>query len=285
MYYHPRMVPTFPVGNISGMSSPPTAPFADPADWERFDFPFGKFSHPVYKSGAGPGILLMHELPGMTPECIRLAEIVKEKGFRVYLPLFFGEPGEDLGLVRGGLEVARLCVRGEVNCLATNRTSPISEWLRALCRLIHSECCSKGVGVIGMCFSGNFVLPVMLEPCVLAPVACQSALPFAISPIRKAALGVSSGDLSDIVLRSRTVPLHGYRFSTDCICPAERFDALQKALGEGFLRVDIPTGRLNPGNIRKHAHSVFAEDFAPDDPGHPTYQELEKLLVYFRSVL
>nr|BFE50970.1 hypothetical protein GCM10017745_43970 [Saccharothrix mutabilis subsp. capreolus] len=34
-----------------------------------------------------------------------------------------------------------------------------------------------GVGAIGMCFTGNFALTMMLEPAVLAPVLAQPSLP------------------------------------------------------------------------------------------------------------
>jgi dienelactone hydrolase len=253
-------------------------------NWHQFKFIHGGISHPVYKKGVGPGVLLMHELAGMTPQCIRLAERIKEMGFCLYLPLFFGRPNERLGLLRGGLEVLRLCIRREFYCLAERQTSPVSDWLRGLCRRIFDECGGKGVGAIGMCLTGNLVIPLMLEPCILAPIACQPALPFGITKRRRKALGLSEGDLSQAVNRARVVPLRGFRFSTDKICPAERFETLTDKMGPGFVGVTIPTGPDHPGDIKKNAHSVFTEDFV-DRPSHPTYQQLAQVLVYFKSVL
>ena len=252
--------------------------------WEHFDFTSGGICHPIFKSGQGPGVLIMHELPGMTPQCINFANRIKAAGFCAYLPLFFGRPGERLSLLSGGLSVLRLCVLREFYCLAANRTSPISDWLRHLCRKIYGECGGNGVGAIGMCLTGNLVIPLMLEPYVLAPITCQPALPFAITAGLRVAVGISSNDLLVAATRSQSVPLHGYRFSTDRLCPVERFDALAKMMGNGFVGITIPTGPNNPGNINRNAHSVFTEDFV-NDPAHPTYKQLESLLAHFKNVL
>ena len=63
----------------------------------------------------------MHELPGMNPPCIDLAEEIATAGFTVYLPLLFGRPGQD----RGMLPMFRVCVRREFHLLAAGRRSPI----------------------------------------------------------------------------------------------------------------------------------------------------------------
>ena len=46
----------------------------------------------VFFKGDGPGILLMHELPGMVEECVALADHIERQGFTVFLPLLFGKP-------------------------------------------------------------------------------------------------------------------------------------------------------------------------------------------------
>ena len=55
----------------------------------------------VYHAGKGPAVLVMHELPGLTPACISLAEDIAAAGFTVYLPLLFGRPGQNLGRAAG----------------------------------------------------------------------------------------------------------------------------------------------------------------------------------------
>jgi dienelactone hydrolase len=252
--------------------------------WQHFDFVLGRISHSVYKTGVGPGVLIMHELPGMTPQCVSLAERIRTEGFCVYLPLFFGQPGQRLNLLTSSFQLLRLCIRREFYCLAKNQTSPISEWLRALCRKIHEECGGNGVGAIGMCLTGNLVIPLMLEPSVLAPIACQPAVPFAFNTSLSCSLGVSHRDLSMAAQRSKSVTLYGYRFATDRICPAQRFQTLAKTMGSGFVGITIPTGPDSPFHIKNSSHAVFTEAFV-DDPNHPTYQELHKVLDRFKSIL
>ncbi|MGC1885301.1 MAG: hypothetical protein WA709_04265 [Stellaceae bacterium] len=41
-------------------------------DFSVAEFASGRISHRVYRKGAGPDVLLMHELPGMTPQFIGL---------------------------------------------------------------------------------------------------------------------------------------------------------------------------------------------------------------------
>ena len=45
-----------------------------------------------------------------------------------------------------------------------------------MARLAHQECGGPGVGAIGMCFTGNFALTMMLEPSTLAPVLSQPSI-------------------------------------------------------------------------------------------------------------
>ncbi|MDP9120534.1 MAG: dienelactone hydrolase family protein [Acidobacteriota bacterium] len=257
-------------------------------DAHRFLFEEGGISHPVYRDGSGPGILILHELPGMSDACIRLADLVLREGYTVYLPLFFGSPGQSSGL-RGLASV--LCLRREFHLFATDRSSPISGWLVALCRRIKEECGGKGVGAIGMCLTGGIVLSLLVDDTVLAPVVSQPALPLLLEvpwapPLaeRKAALGLSPADLAAAVERSATVPVLGYRFATDKICPRERFATLEKAFGPGFRGTEIPTGPENPGGIPDGAHSVFTGEFV-NEPGHPTRRALDEVLAHFRRQL
>ena len=70
----------------------------------------------------------MHELPGMTPQCINLAMRVVDAGFTVFLPLLFGEPNDNATVAN----TFRVCVSHEFKCLAAHETSPITSWLRMI---------------------------------------------------------------------------------------------------------------------------------------------------------
>jgi hypothetical protein len=72
-------------------------------DFSINEFSSNGISHRVYLKGVGPDVLLMHELPGMTPQFINLARTVADAGFTVHLPLFFGEPGQELAATSGSM--------------------------------------------------------------------------------------------------------------------------------------------------------------------------------------
>src|SRR5215212_9205705 len=98
----------------------------------------------------------MSEMPGITPDVARFARWVRDAGFAVYMPSLFGRDGA-YPTVEEGIEVfKRACVSAEFRALKAGESSPVTSWLRALARHAHHECGGKGVGAIGMCFTGNF---------------------------------------------------------------------------------------------------------------------------------
>jgi dienelactone hydrolase len=256
-------------------------------DHHRFMFAEGEMEHWVYRDGAGPGVLILHELPGMTPKCIELAQRVMNRGFTVYLPLFFGDPGDESSL-QGGMHVTALCIRREFECFATDKTSPVSVWLRALCRQMKSECGGVGIGAIGMCFTGSIILSLMVDNTLLVPVLSQPALPFhqghlpgAASPAeRRRALGIHPDDLAKAKQRATAAPILAYRFATDKVCPRERFERLREEFGGNVSTTEIPTGSTHPGNFPDNAHSVLTKFFV-DEPGNPTRKALDEILARF----
>src|SRR5688572_24787211 len=132
---------------------------------------------PVYVAGEGPAVIVMTEMPGISPHVARFARWVRDAGFTVYMPSLFGRDGAVPGAEEGAAVFQRACISAEFRAMAANQSSPVTQWLRALARLAHQECGGPGVGAIGMCFTGNFALTMMLEPAVLAPVLSQPSLP------------------------------------------------------------------------------------------------------------
>ena len=108
------------------LSAVPTVGFTE------FAFSDGGIEHDVFRTGDGPGVLIMHELPGMTKACIGLAEEVARE-FTVFLPRMFGKPGDYAPLRFLG----KLCISREFRLFANRGGSPIADWMRALCRNIH----------------------------------------------------------------------------------------------------------------------------------------------------
>jgi dienelactone hydrolase len=226
-------------------------------------------------------VILLHEIDGMKPEFCRTAARIAENGFTVYAPLIFGRPNEKMSVLRGGLTV--MCVRREFDLLHGQGSSRITPWLRALSRHVHELTGRRGVGVIGMCLTGNVVISMMLEDCVKVPVACEPALPFA----HRHALGVPEPDLKDAARISCTKPLYAYRFTEDWICPRERFVALRKAFpAEGLHTCEIPSGTSEPFVIPRAAHSVLTGNYlGQEDPNHPVQHVLDEILMQLRTRL
>jgi dienelactone hydrolase len=187
-------------------------------------FATGNHSLMLYGKGNGPGVILLHELPGLTQDTVEFAEWIAGHGFHVVMPLLFGHPLQHpmLGLLKSPF----VCIRKEFNNLSAGRSSPITMVLRALCRKIHSERGGPGVGAVGMYYTGGFIFAMMVEASLLAPVAAQPSLPFFIS----GALVVEPEKLALASNRADTMSLLGLRFEEDFRCPAARFERLEASL-------------------------------------------------------
>lgn len=208
----------------------------------------------------GPGVMLMHELPGMTPSCIQLAKrLADQEGFRIYMPLLYGQPGDEDSL--SGL--AHICVSREFHVFASGKSSPITVKLRQLGRRMVQECQGNDIGVIGMCLTGGFVLSMLADKDVIAGVCCQPALPFVPWGSRARALGASQTDLDGLKANARARVI-GLRFSKDRICPPRRFEALRALLQERFKDFTIPA--TSPSQ-----HSTLTKDYREAE--HRTYYD------------
>ncbi|WOB05916.1 dienelactone hydrolase family protein [Piscinibacter gummiphilus] len=257
-------------------------------DFERRDITIDKITKRVYVAGRGPGVIVMTEMPGISPHVARFARWVRDAGFTVYMPSLFGRDGA-VPQAAEGIEVfKRACVSAEFRALAANETSPVTQWLRALAKLAHAECGGPGVGAIGMCFTGNFALTMMLEKSVLAPVLSQPTLPLK----DPAGLEISPADLAAVRERLDRDDLSvlAYRFDGDPYCRAERFAAYKAALGPRFVARALPDSAANPDTppfFRQavpQPHSVVTAHLI-DEAGQPTLQARDEILDFFRQRL
>jgi dienelactone hydrolase len=242
-------------------------------------------THTIFRRGAGPGVIVMPEIPGITPPVAAFAERVASAGFTVFVVALFGTPGRPASAPYAAEQIARACIDREFSALAANASSPITSYLRALCRQVHGELGGVGVGAIGMCFTGNFALALMVDPVVMAPVLSQPSLPFPIGHERRAGLHLSPADLA--VVKDRVAagcPVLGMRFTGDPVVPKERFDRLRAELGAGFEAIEIDSSPGNPHGIPRTAHSVVTEDLV-DEEGHPTRRALDRVIAFFTERL
>ncbi|MGO1972893.1 MAG: dienelactone hydrolase family protein [Propionibacteriaceae bacterium] len=194
---------------------------------------------PTYRKGTGPGVIVIHEMPGLIPEVITFGEEVVGAGHTVVMPNLFGRP-EAPATLPGTVRVsANVCIRREFTKLATRTTSPVAGWLRSLARELHAELGGPGVGALGMCLTGGFALAMMVDDSVAAPVLCQPSVPFPVGRARAADVNLSPADLA--VVRDRTsrgCEVLGLRYASDGVT-GTRFDTLTRELGDAFLRVEF----------------------------------------------
>ncbi len=240
----------------------------------------------VLRSGSGPGVVVIHEVPGITPEVAAFGRRVADAGFTAVLPSLFGQPGRDLSAPYMARSLAHVCVAREFTVLATGRASPITDWLRTLARAVHAECGGPGVGVVGMCATGGFALAMAVDDEVLAPVLSQPAFPLPLGRSRRRGLDTSDEALDRVRQRvdEEDLCVLGLRFTADGSVPTERFERLREALGDGFVAVEIDSSPGNPHGFGRMAHSVLTREFV-DEPGHPTRDALDRVLALFADRL
>jgi dienelactone hydrolase len=210
------------------------------ASWTPGSHTEGDLTFPTYRKGSGPGVIVIHEIPGPTPKVIAFAEEVVDAGFTVVMPHLFGRAEEPMNPISVARTLANLCVRAEFTKLATGVTAPIQAWLRSLARVLHVELGGPGVGALGMCFTGGFALAMMVDDSVAAPVLCQPSTPFAVGRKRAADLGLSPADLT--VVKERAAggcQVLGLEYPTDPMT-GTRFRTLTRELGDAFIKVELP---------------------------------------------
>jgi dienelactone hydrolase len=268
------------------MSADPLAPY------DRTAFSHAGKTRDVFRRGTGPAVIVIAEMPGITPRVVEFADRVAEIGCTAVLPHLFGEPGRDPtagGRLRGvGYGLSALvpsCVSREFTVLATGRTSPVVCWLKALAAHEHERCGGPGVGVVGMCFTGGFALAMAADDHILAPVLSQPSLPVGTTAKARYGIDISPGDLAAVKRRCSSDGLQvlGLRFRSDRLVPAERFRFLADELGDAFVAVELDGDAANP-DAAMAAHSVLTEHLI-DEPGQPTRDALDRVLDLFRTRL
>jgi len=238
----------------------------------------------VYVAGSGPAVIVVAEMPGISPQVARFARWVRDAGFTVYMPSLFGRDGAVPTAEEGIAVFQRACVSAEFRALAGSASSPVTQWLRALARLAHAECGGRGVGAIGMCFTGNFALTMMLEPAMLAPVLAQPSLPLK----EPAGLEIAPEEIKAVRdrLEREDLTVLAYRFAGDKICRAERFAAYQAALGDHFVARTLPDTAANTdvapffARYVAYPHSVVTQHLI-DQAGQPTLAARDEILAFF----
>jgi dienelactone hydrolase len=253
-------------------------------DFDRRQVTLEGLTKVVHIAGSGPAVIVMTEMPGISPHVARFSRWVRDAGFTVYMPSLFGRDGAVPDAEEGAAVLQHACMSAEFRAFAANESSPVTRWLRSLARLAHEQCAGPGVGAIGMCFTGNFALTMMLEPSMLAPVLSQPSLPLddpaglEIAPDELAAVGER--------LEREELTVMAYRFKGDRFCKAQRFAAYSEALGDRFIARVLPDSAANPDTapfferVVASPHSVVTAHLI-DEAGQPTIAARDEILSFF----
>jgi dienelactone hydrolase len=256
------------------------------SDFQKELFVSGGLEHDVYRRGSGPAVIVISEIPGITPKVAAFARRVSDQGLTAVMPHLFGTPGREVSGTYAMKTVLQLCVSREFSGFALGKSSPVIDWLRALAKREHERCGGPGVGAVGMCYTGGFALAMAVDDTMLAPVLSQPSLPFPVGGARKRDIQLSDADWQKVQTRSREQGLCvlGLRFTGDPVCPEDRFKTLRDKLGDKFIGVELDSSPGNPYGHPKNAHSVLTEHLQ-DREGTPTRQALDQVLEFFTSRL
>ncbi len=254
-------------------------------DFASHALAFDGVTKKTYVLGNGPAVIVMTEMPGISPHVARFARWVRDAGFTVYMPSLFGRDGAVPDADKGANVFKRACISAEFHALGGNQSSPVTQWLRALARHAHAQCGGPGVGAVGMCFTGNFALTMMLDSSVLAPILSQPSLPYD----NPSGLEISPDDLTAVKQRldRDDLTVMAYRFEGDRICRAERFAAYSAALGDRFIARVLPDSAASNdvapffAQHVKTPHSVVTAHLI-DEAGQPTIAARDEMIAFFK---
>ncbi len=264
-------------------------------DFERTTFTHDGKARTVFRLGSGPAVIVISEMPGISPKVAGFARKVAAIGCTAVMPHLFGVPGRDpnpearggkFAAARYGLSsIVPACISKEFATFAVGKTSPVVSWLRALAASEHERCGGPGVGAVGMCFTGGFALAMAVDDRMLVPVLSQPSMPIGLTKKHKRSIDISPDDLEKVKHRCAAEGLEvlGLRFTSDSFVPDERFDFLREQLGDAFVAVELGDDDANPAAAMK-PHSVLTEHLI-DDPGTRTREALDKVLDLFRTKL
>jgi len=235
--------------------------------WTQSDFTYDGVTRTTYRRGSGPGVIVVHEVPGITPKVEAFANEVVDAGFTVVLPSLFGTPGEPQSIGSISRVMARVCISKEFVTMRAGRTSPVTRWLGSLADELYQELGGRGVGALGMCFTGGFALGMMVNGPVVAPVLCQPSTPFPVTRGLRGDLNLSPADLGTVKEKVASgCHVLGLRYKGD---PAvgTRFTTLRRELGDGFIAVEL----------EGKGHSVVTE--------HRDESAVQRVLAFFSEQL
>jgi carboxymethylenebutenolidase len=170
--------------------------------------------------GPWPGVLLLHEMFGLTSNVRADARHLAREGYLVAAP----------NLYTDGMR--RYCMKFFFSREALANTAdaePVREIHHLLDALKALPDCNGKLGMIGMCMTGGFVLQMARRGDLAAPVVFHHGF------------GVRGSGVSDRDASAIGVTVQGHFAADDRICPRSKVEALARQLGDR-LEVNVYDG-------------------------------------------
>ena len=258
--------------------------------FEQFFFEAHGMGHPVYRAGrpGDPVLLVLQEIAGFSPGLLLFARRLLDARFQVCVPWLFGPFGRRAP-VRNAL---RLCVSREFANLREGVSAPIATWMRVLAAHLSQHNGGARIGAIGMCLTGAFAIPLVIEPGVAAAVAAQPSVPLS---LLHAAFGAKTGRLDALNVADATIAeararlvsgdahMMAVRCRADRICPREKLERLQREFPVG-LEVREYGHPDDRNRVGERPHATFTKEYRvePDAPAdHHSRQAFADLVSFF----
>lgn len=235
----------------------------------------------------------MPEIAGFSPGLMLFVERLVGARFQVYVPWLFGPMGKRQP-TRNAL---RLCISREFAYLRAGVSAPIASWLRSLAAHMSEHTGQERVGAIGMCLTGAFVIPLVIDPKVVAAVAAQPSVPLSFRHAlfgqrgggNMHALNVSEQDIAQARERLDTGQAHlmALRCRADRICPREKIERLEREFPRG-LEVHEYGNENDRNAVGERPHATFTKEYrlVPDPAeAHHSRKALADLVDFFNRHL
>lgn len=187
--------------------------------------------------GPWPGVLILHELFGLTSSVRADARHLAREGYLVMAP----------DLYSGGMR--RYCMKFFFSREALANTStaePVREIHALLDQLKAMPECNGRLGMIGMCMTGGFVLQMARRDDLDAPVVYHHAF------------GLGGSGLSDADAAEIGQLVQGHFAAVDRMCPPSKVEALARQLGDR-LEVNVYEG-VGHGLRSQFRHTAQSEE-------------------------
>jgi dienelactone hydrolase len=251
----------------------------------------GDLKHDLYSKGAGPSVVVLHELPGLAQPAVDFSERLIDAGFRVHLPHLFGP----LLCYAPSTNLVRLCISAEFARLRAGVEAPITRWMYSMISTISEQEGGGAVGVIGMCVTGAFIIPLVLHPSVKAAVASQPAIPLHFPYIMFGCgrgpwmrqFNVPDGQVERAGerVREESIKILALRYRDDRICPRERIDRLRDTFAANLEAHEYPCASW-VRRVFKPPHAVLTDEYdRTQDPSDPTRDALQRVVDFLSQHL